>query len=505
MKAQAEQNMHCWTKKYCGIMFCVAKTLSLQQGAEQKEEADRWFSKAAEKGCGDAAFELYQLRNRKVHEMDIAQKVENIRYLREYESSGSWNVRVALCTEYAKKNFAGASPKAAEQYFRSAVMEHSIASNTMPEDGIQRDLDKYGKMRYILVDWLVEVADLKQFSRETLYMTVGLVDRFLQRYVVTRKTLQLLGISCMVIAARFTETDVITIREAAWLTDNTYQYEQVVRTMGTALCAAGGKLRVATTLDFLRLFITVEGVDRNIEEILHYISELALLNIPVGQMPPGLMAAAVFCIASAGMNLPSEQWWPHGLQKWTGLTLGDIAPCVKRVQSDCFRQEDVMDHREEKLKAVADRFERRTKKTPEEAGFTAPTMDKLNSIFQASAEAVDSMGAEVFGAVANAAEDADVMQALITAAYASSSDDCGAGPDALDAEIACYARGDAMDEGSMDGAGVAFSGRDITNTMDAGSNVFAVLKRGSDDSDASRQQTPFTDTNVATSSFQFNQ
>ena len=173
MKAQAEQNMHCWTKKYCGIMFCVAKTLSLQQGAEQKEEADRWFSKAAEKGCGDAAFELYQLRNRKassalrpsrhffaalcscvrrcgwllfakracwrarpgppgwkpsgngsvpctvavhrgpkttlalttvpcsvsfvglqVHEMDIAQKVENIRYLREYESSGSWNVRV---------------------------------------------------------------------------------------------------------------------------------------------------------------------------------------------------------------------------------------------------------------------------------------------------------------------------------------------------------------------------------------------------------------------------
>ena len=104
----------------------------------------------------------------------------------------------------------------------------------------------------------------------------------------------------------------ITIREAAWLTDNTYQYEQVVRTMGTALCAAGGQLRVPTTLDFLRLYITVESVDRNIEEVLHYISELVLLNIPVGQIPPGLMAAAVFFIAGVGMNLPTEQWWPRG-------------------------------------------------------------------------------------------------------------------------------------------------------------------------------------------------
>ena len=94
MKTKAEQNMQCWTKKYCGIMFCVAKTLSLQQDAALKEEAEQWFQKAAEKGCGDAAFELYQLRQRKVHDMDIGQKRENIRYLREYESSGSWNVRV---------------------------------------------------------------------------------------------------------------------------------------------------------------------------------------------------------------------------------------------------------------------------------------------------------------------------------------------------------------------------------------------------------------------------
>ena len=42
MKTKAEQNMRCWTKKYSGIMFCVAKTLSLQQDAVLKEKAEQW-------------------------------------------------------------------------------------------------------------------------------------------------------------------------------------------------------------------------------------------------------------------------------------------------------------------------------------------------------------------------------------------------------------------------------------------------------------------------------
>ena len=311
MKAQAEENKHIWTKKYCGIMFCVAKTLSLQQSPEEKAEAEKWFGMAASKGCGDAAFELYQLRRANAVSFDVGARTENIRYLRGFEGSQSWNVEVSLCTEYARGNFAGKGAKAAQHYFRQKVQQNSqLTSAHQLYATDASDLDKDGKMRYILVDWLVEVADLKTFSRETLYMTVGLVDRYLERYAVTRKTLQLLGISCMVIAARFTESEVITIREAAWLTDNTYKYEQVVRTMGSALCAAGGRLRVPTTLDFLQLYVALESIPKQREEVLHYLSELALLNIPVGQIPPGLMAAAMVFLAGAGMKLPDADCWP---------------------------------------------------------------------------------------------------------------------------------------------------------------------------------------------------
>lgn len=56
--------------------------------------------------------------------------------------------------------------------------------------------------RYILVDWLVEVATMKDFSSLCLHMTVGCVDRYLKLRPVPRARLQLLGIACMVICTR---------------------------------------------------------------------------------------------------------------------------------------------------------------------------------------------------------------------------------------------------------------------------------------------------------------
>ena len=43
---------------------------------------------------------------------------------------------------------------------------------------------------------------------------------------------------------RFLGKDIITIREAAWLTDNTYKYEDVVRMMGEIIATLRGNIRV---------------------------------------------------------------------------------------------------------------------------------------------------------------------------------------------------------------------------------------------------------------------
>ena len=85
---------------------------------------------------------------------------------------------------------------------------------------------------------------MKEFPPETVHLAVNLVDRYLQLREVKRTKLQLVGVSAILLAARWMGQLIITIREAAWLTDNTYKYEQVVRMMGEVLAVFRGDLRV---------------------------------------------------------------------------------------------------------------------------------------------------------------------------------------------------------------------------------------------------------------------
>ena len=80
----------------------------------------------------------------------------------------------------------------------------------MQDEGRVRDymdlqLDINAKMRSILVDWLIEVHRKFDLMPETLYLTMNIVDRFLSMKIVTRKELQLVGISAMLIACKYEE------------------------------------------------------------------------------------------------------------------------------------------------------------------------------------------------------------------------------------------------------------------------------------------------------------
>ena len=57
--------------------------------------------------------------------------------------------------------------------------------------------------RQVLIDWLAEVTAVKQFSTATLHATVDIFDRVMQRTYVPRGTLQLIGVSGMLIMSRF--------------------------------------------------------------------------------------------------------------------------------------------------------------------------------------------------------------------------------------------------------------------------------------------------------------
>ncbi|RVW54026.1 Cyclin-A2-1 [Vitis vinifera] len=101
-------------------------------------------------------------------------------------------------------------------------------------DSVQRDITP--NMRGILVDWLVEVSEEYKLVPDTLYLTVNLIDRFLSKNYIEKQRLQLLGVTCMLIASKYEEICAPHVEEFCFITDNTYTREEVCFLLPFAVC-----------------------------------------------------------------------------------------------------------------------------------------------------------------------------------------------------------------------------------------------------------------------------
>lgn len=83
-------------------------------------------------------------------------------------------------------------------------------------------------MRSILIDWLVEVHLKFKLVPESLYLTVNLIDRYLEREQVHRSKLQLLGVTAMLIACKYEEIYPPIVKDFVYITDNAYTKEEIL-------------------------------------------------------------------------------------------------------------------------------------------------------------------------------------------------------------------------------------------------------------------------------------
>ena len=83
------------------------------------------------------------------------------------------------------------------------------------------------KMRSILVDWLIEVHLKFKLVPETLYLTVNLIDRYLERAEVSRAKLQLVGVASLLVASKYEEIYPPELRDLVYICDRAYTRQDV--------------------------------------------------------------------------------------------------------------------------------------------------------------------------------------------------------------------------------------------------------------------------------------
>ncbi|PUZ67080.1 hypothetical protein GQ55_3G403500 [Panicum hallii var. hallii] len=100
-----------------------------------------------------------------------------------------------------------------------------------------------------------EVAEEYRLVPDTLYLTVNYIDRYLSGNKISRQRLQLLGVACMLIAAKHEEICAPQVEEFCYITDNTYFRDEVLEMEASVLNCLKFQMSAPTAKCFLRRFL----------------------------------------------------------------------------------------------------------------------------------------------------------------------------------------------------------------------------------------------------------
>uniref|UniRef100_A0A1J3CSD6 Cyclin-A2-3 n=1 Tax=Noccaea caerulescens TaxID=107243 RepID=A0A1J3CSD6_NOCCA len=191
-------------------------------------------------------------------------------------------------------------------------------------------------MRGILVDWLVEVSEEYTLVPDTLYLTVYLIDWFLHGNYVERQRLQLLGITCMLIASKYEEINAPRIEEFCFITDNTYTRDQVLEMENQVLKHFSFQIYTPTPKMFLRRFLRAAHASHlrpslEIEFLASYLTELTLMDYHFLKFLPSVIAASAVFLAKWTLD-QSNHPWNATLEHYTTYKASDLKASVHALQ-----------------------------------------------------------------------------------------------------------------------------------------------------------------------------
>ncbi|KAM5339027.1 G2/mitotic-specific cyclin-B2 [Glossophaga mutica] len=224
-----------------------------------------------------------------------------------------------LCSDYVKDIY---------QYLRQLEVLQSINPHFL--DG--RDIN--GRMRAILVDWLVQVHSKFRLLQETLYMCIAIMDRFLQVQPVSRKKLQLVGITALLLASKYEEMFSPNIEDFVYITDNAYTGAQIREMEALILKELKFELGRPLPLHFLRRASKAGEVDVEQHTLAKYLMELTLIDYDMVHYHPSKVAAAASCLSQKVLG---QGKWSLKQQHYTGYTENEVLEVMQHMAKNVVR------------------------------------------------------------------------------------------------------------------------------------------------------------------------
>lgn len=112
------------------------------------------------------------------------------------------------------------------------------------------------RMRAILLDWLIEVCEVYKLHRETYYLTIDYLDRYLTlKTGISKNQLQLIGITCLFVASKVEEIYPPKLNEFAYVTDGACTEEDILKQEVLVLQALNWSITPVTIMGWVSIYM----------------------------------------------------------------------------------------------------------------------------------------------------------------------------------------------------------------------------------------------------------
>lgn len=187
------------------------------------------------------------------------------------------------------------------------------------------------RMRSILVDWLVEVHLKFKLVPETLYLTVNLIDRYLERAEVSRPKLQLVGVTSLLLASKYEEIYPPELRDLVYICDRAYTRQDIIDMEEKILKTLEYQITIPSAHAFLVRILKAGHADKKIVQLSCYILDGTLQSYNLLHYLPSQLAAASVYIARRTVG---RNGWSPTLLKYAFYCEEDIAPVARAILAE---------------------------------------------------------------------------------------------------------------------------------------------------------------------------
>ncbi|KAF8702475.1 hypothetical protein HU200_032853 [Digitaria exilis] len=265
-------------------------------------------------GYGDIDLEQYELVpdvDIDMDETDNKDSVNEDESFMDIDSADSGNPLAA--TEYVEELY---------KFYRENEAKSCVKPDYMSS---QQDIN--AKMRAILIDWLIEVHYKFELMDETLFLTVNIIDRFLEKQVIPRKKLQLVGVTAMLLACKYEEVSVPVVEDLVLISDRAYTKGQILEMEKLILNTLQFNMSVPTPYVFMRRFLKAADSDKQLELVSFFMLELCLVEYQMLKYRPSVLAAAAVYTAQCAINRCVE--WTTVCESHSRYTGDQLIECSR--------------------------------------------------------------------------------------------------------------------------------------------------------------------------------